>query len=84
MACASIYFCDGFAYTSTIYALLCVLKNGRRASFFGGGADTRIVNEPVCVQAAILLRPKQGNTNHRHQAADPTRGRNLFAGGIYA
>ena len=84
MANTSIFICANFAYTSTIYALLCVLKNGRRASFFGGGADTRIVNEPVRVQAAILLRPKQGKTKHRHQAADPTRGRNLFAEVIYA
>lgn len=52
--------------------------------FSGGGTDSRIVSEPVRMLAAILLRPKQGNQTYRHHAAGLARGRNLFAGGIYA
>jgi len=51
--------------------------------FSGGGTASCIVNEPVR-PAAILLRPKQGNPIHRHHAAGLARGRNTFAGGIYA
>lgn len=70
-------------FDSTPKTRLCSPMVTGRASFSGGGADTRIVSEPVR-PAAILLRPKQGKHIHRHHAAGLARGRNLFAGGIYA
>jgi len=71
-------------FASTTKTTPCVPTGRRAVLFSGGGTDTRIVNEPVRMSAAILLRPKQGNPIHRHHAADLARGRNLFAGGIYA
>jgi len=77
------FFFSDIVFASTTKTMPCVLP-GRRAVFFsGGGADTRIVNEPV-LPAAILLRPKQGKHIHRLHAAGLARGRNLFAGVIYA
>ena len=70
-------------FASTPKTRSCALT-GRGLPFSGGSTDTRIVNEPVRVQAAILLRPKQGNPIQRLHAAGLARGRNLFAGGIYA
>jgi len=55
-----------------------------RASFSGGSTDARIIHNSTVVLPASTLRLKLGNQTHWNTTTVPTRGRNLFAGGIYA
>ena len=53
MANTSISFCVNLAYTSTIYARPCALKNGCGASFLGGSIGARIQNQSALLSATL-------------------------------